>query len=79
MLCASLKGPDSNRIQIVTDESPQDGHQGSADSSTHKRVENRDEIKSWKTASETCAPQAYRRNADLTNYIQEPPTLSLGI
>ena len=69
-----LKGDDQNRLQLVADGTQQQGQQGSADRSTHRRDERRDEIKEWRNAKTTCAPQAYRRLAEHMCYIQEPPT-----
>ena len=67
-----LKGPDRNRIQLVMDGDAQRGQQGEADTSTHRRNERPDQIAHWRNATETCAPHAYRRHAELITGIQEP-------
>ena len=67
------KGGDVNRLQLVADGKEAHGRQGSADGSTHRRDERRDEIRDWRNAKTTCAPQAYRRIAGHTTYVQEPP------
>ena len=67
------KGGDVNRLQLVADGQTPRGAQGSADGSTHRRDERRDEIREWRNCKTTCAPQAYRRMAGHTTYVQEPP------
>ena len=67
-----LKGNDVNRLQLVVDGAEQRGDQGSADGSTHRRDQRPDEIRQWRNAKTTCAPQAYRRMAGHTTYVQEP-------
>lgn len=62
------KGGDVNRLQLVADGKEAHGRQGSADGSTHRRDERRDEIRDWRNAKTTCAPQAYRRIAGHTTY-----------
>lgn len=71
-----LKGSDVNRLQLVVDGAEQRGNQGSADGSTHQRDQRPDEIRQWRNAKTTCAPQAYRRMAGHITYLQEPTTLS---
>lgn len=68
------KGSDVNRMQLVADGHTQRGEQGSADGSTHRRDERRDEIREWRNCKTTCATQAYRRSAGHTTYLQDPLT-----
>ena len=68
-----LKGSDVNRLQLVADGAEQQGQQGAADNSTHRRDQRPNEIRQWRNAKTTCAPYSYRRMAGHTMYIQEPP------
>ena len=74
-----LKGPDTNRIQLIPEGATQQGAQGSTDNSTHRRDGRPDEIREWRNATETCAPLAYRRCCGHLNYIQEPSVESIVI
>ena len=75
-----LKGPDTNRIQIVVDgERVRNEPEEVADASTHRRAQGRDEVKGWRLAKETCAPYAVRRASMYTSYFQEPAVEALVV